>query len=140
MQRPRDLPAASTATGVEWLVDAYGCTPEALGSVAVFEQLFARIVAALELRPVAPPVWHRFSGAGGLTGLLMLSESHLACHTFPERTFAAGKLYCCRARDDWNWTGELERAIGARRVVVRRFTRGADPADVSDDAATTINR
>jgi len=32
----------------------------------------------------------------GVTGLLLLTESHLACDTFPERGFASFNLYCCR--------------------------------------------
>jgi len=31
-----------------------------------------------------------------VTGLLLLTESHLACDTFPERGFASFNLYCCR--------------------------------------------
>ena len=116
--------ASAVATGSEWLVDASGCRPDALRSVAVFEALFARIVADLGLTPVGPAVWHQFPGEGGLTGLLLLSESHLACHTFPERGFAALNLYCCRERPEWPWSRELADAIGAADVVVRRLPRG----------------
>jgi S-adenosylmethionine decarboxylase len=124
-----EAPAGGLATGAEWLVDALGCRPDALRSVAVFEALFARIVGELGLSPVQPAVWHQFPGAGGLTGLLLLSESHLACHTFPERGFAALNLYCCRERPDWNWAGALADALGAAHVNVRRLPRGSAPQD-----------
>jgi S-adenosylmethionine decarboxylase len=120
--------ASAVATGSEWLVDASGCRPDALRSVAAFEALFARIVADLGLTPVGPAVWHQFPGEGGLTGLLLLSESHLACHTFPERGFAALNLYCCRERPEWPWSRELADAIGAADVVVRRLPRGCSQA------------
>jgi S-adenosylmethionine decarboxylase len=55
--------------------------------------------------------------------MLMLSESHLACHTFPERAFAAFNLYCCRPRPEWPWADRLAEMIGAARVVVRRVDR-----------------
>ena len=41
-------------------------------------------------------VWHKFGGEGGVTGLIMLTESHLACHTYPEYQTATFNLYCCR--------------------------------------------
>jgi S-adenosylmethionine decarboxylase len=113
------------ATGTEWLVDASGCRPGPLQSVEVFTGLFDRVVRDLGLHPIQPPVWHSFPG-GGLTGLLLLSESHLACHTFPERGFAALNLYCCRERPEWPWQGELARALGARHVAVRRLSRGSE--------------
>jgi S-adenosylmethionine decarboxylase len=127
MRPAHETAAPAVVTGSEWLVDAAGCRPEALRSIPVFEALFARIVADLALQPVQPPVWHQFPGAGGLTGLLLLSESHLACHTFPERGFAALNLYCCRDRPEWNWTRELGTTLGAEHVTVRRLHRGVEP-------------
>jgi S-adenosylmethionine decarboxylase len=129
-------PAAETsrlnaATGSEWLIDASGCRPDALRSIPVFAALFERVVADLDLRPVRPAVWHQFPGESGLTGLLLLSESHLACHTFPERGFAAINLYCCRERPDWPWARELAGRLGARDVTVRRMVRGTPPGPAS---------
>ncbi len=115
---------AAVQTGTEWLVDAFDCRTDALRSVPVFEALFAQLVGDLRLHPVSPAVWHCFPGSGGLTGLLLLSESHLACHTFPERGFAAVNLYCCRPRDDWPWEERLRAMLGARHVAVRRLARG----------------
>jgi S-adenosylmethionine decarboxylase len=58
--------------------------------------------------------------------LLLLEESHLACHTFPERGFAAFDLYCCRPRDEWPWAQRLADHLGAQRVIVRSLHRGRD--------------
>lgn len=112
-------------TGCEWLVDAHGCDPAALRSLETLQGLFRRAVEELELQPVAPPVWHRFPDAGGITGVVVLSESHLACHTFPERGFAAFNLYCCRPRPAWPWAERLTEALGADDVRVTAQPRGA---------------
>lgn len=111
--------------GSEWLVDAHGCSADALRSQARLEAVFQAIVADLGLHPLAPATWHVFPEPGGLTGLLLLSESHLACHTFPERGFAAFNLYCCRERQEWGWAQRLAELIGATRVDVRLVKRGA---------------
>jgi len=105
-------------------VDAYGCAPASLRSRDVLAGLFDRIVAELSLRPVGQPLWREFPGAGGITGLLLLSESHLACHTFPESGFASFNLYCCRPREEWPWAERLGDTISAGRVVVRSMRRG----------------
>ncbi len=57
-------------------------------------------------------------------GLLLLTESHLACHTFPERGFAAFDLYCCRRSQEWPWAKRLADALGAAEVRVRSVPRG----------------
>ena len=110
--------------GTEWIVDAHGCDPSSLRSCAGLGRLFARIVDELGLRPVSEPVWHVFPGQGGITGVLLLSESHLACHTFPERGFAAFDLYCCRPSQEWPWAERLADALGAADVRVRSVPRG----------------
>ena len=112
------------ASGTEWVVDAQGCDPERLRDRALLQGLFERIVAELELHAAVPALWHSFPGQGGITGLLLLSESHLACHTFPERGFAAFNLYCCRPRREWPWAVRLSEALGAREVDVRVLPRG----------------
>ncbi len=42
------------------------------------------MIAALGLAVVGAPQVHHFGGPGGVTALYLLSESHLACHTYPE--------------------------------------------------------
>ena len=111
-------------SGTEWIVDAHGCRAEALRSVGTLEALFARIIEDLQLRPVSAPIWHQFPGEGGVTGVVLLSESHLSVHTFPESGFAAINLYCCRPRDSWHWEAGLAESLSAQVVRVRTESRG----------------
>jgi S-adenosylmethionine decarboxylase len=106
------------------VVDAHGCDPHALRSRAILDALLRQVVDELGLRTAGDAVWREFPGEGGVTGLLLLTESHLACHTFPERGFAAFNLYCCRPREEWPWPERLRAALGAQQVSVRRLERG----------------
>src|SRR5918911_2895604 len=109
--------------GTEWLVEAAGCDAEALRDVQALREVFARAVAELRLTAVGEAAWHKFPGAGGVTGLLMLTESHLACHTYPEFGVATFNLYCCRERTPWPWDERLREMLGASAVSVRRVRR-----------------
>ena len=110
--------------GIEWMVDAHGCAPERLRSLEALAALFDRIVSEAGLQAVGPAAWKVFPGEGGITGFLLLTESHLACHTFPERGFAAFNLYCCRPRPAWPWEERLREELGASRTVIRTVARG----------------
>lgn len=116
--------ASANPVGCEWMVDAFGCDAEALRSRDTLDTLVAQVLRDLSLTAVAPAVWHQFPEPGGLTGVVVLAESHLTCHTFPERGFAAFNLYCCRPRAPWPWEDELTRRLGAAEVRVVAHTRG----------------
>ncbi|HWK90181.1 MAG TPA: S-adenosylmethionine decarboxylase [Longimicrobium sp.] len=109
--------------GREWLVEAHGCDPVRLADPGALARVFERMIAELELHPVAPARWHRFPGAGGVTGMCMLAESHLACHTFPEFGSLCLNLFCCRARPEWDYRTHLADLLGATDVRVRTIER-----------------
>ena len=106
-------------------MDAHGCDPSSLRSCAALGRLFARIVDELGLHPAGEPVWHVFPAQGGITGVLLLTESHLACHTYPEHGIATFSLCCCRPRPRWEWEEQLRDLLGAEHVTVRCFERGS---------------
>jgi S-adenosylmethionine decarboxylase len=110
--------------GTEWLVDAYGCHAESLRDPAILRALLEKILVRLELRVVGQGTWHKFPGEGGVTGLYLLTESHLSCHTYPEHRIGTFNLYTCRARPEFPWENEMREALGAERVVVRALARG----------------
>jgi len=109
--------------GHEWVVDASGCEPDALRDLALIQRVTSRIVAELQLKPVGTPSWHKFPGEGGVTGLVLLSESHLACHTYPELAAATFNLYCCRERPEWPWEERLREELAAHHVTIRKLER-----------------
>lgn len=110
--------------GTEWLIEAAGCEAEKLREVNTLRAVFAMLIADLELKIIGEEIWHKFGGAGGVTGLVMLTESHLACHTYPEHKIATFNLYCCRSRPTWNWEENLGELLGANQVRVQKIQRG----------------
>jgi S-adenosylmethionine decarboxylase len=115
--------------GTEWLIEASGCRPDALRDEAVLRAVFERVVADLGLKTI-DSIWHKFPGEGGVTGLVALTESHLACHTYPEHRVATYNLYCCRTRPEWDWECKLKDILDADAVSVTKFDRGTSLQDL----------
>jgi S-adenosylmethionine decarboxylase len=114
------------SVGIEWIVDAEGCDPLPLRDPVRVRGLLERVIRELALNVVGAPLVHAFDGEGGVTALYLLSESHLACHTYPERHIATVNLYCCRPRPPFPWSDALRESFAATEVTVRTAVRGAE--------------
>jgi S-adenosylmethionine decarboxylase len=112
--------------GVEWVVEAFDCDQDRLRDPDRLRAACGRLLADLGLHPLGDPLWHQFPFPGGVTGLYLLTESHLACHTYPEHALATFNLYCCRPRPRWPWEDRLGGLLGAKRVLVRSLSRGEE--------------
>ncbi len=111
--------------GQEWLFDASGCDEAKLRDVRALAALFETLVVELDLKVVGTPQWHVFPSPGGVTGLALLSESHLAVHTFPEHRYAALSIYSCRPRAVPDVEALLRRVLGATAITQRTVAREA---------------
>ena len=109
--------------GIEWLVDAHGCAPAKLRDRGAVLEVLDRIVVAMGLHVVSTAV-HVFPGAGGVTALYLLAESHLTIHTFPEAGSATLNAYCCRPHAPAPWRELLGEVLGAREVIASEHPRG----------------
>ena len=113
----------AVARGDEWVVEAFGCDAERLADRATLAALVDRMVNELGLRPVGAGQWHVFPPPGGITGMLLLAESHLTVHTFPEHRSLCLNLFCCTPRPTWPFAQRMAEMLGAERVSVRHLER-----------------
>jgi S-adenosylmethionine decarboxylase len=112
--------------GIEWLIDARGCVPARLCDRVATLALLDRIVAAMNLHVLSTAV-HVFPAPGGVTAIYLLSESHLAIHTFPESGTATINVYCCTPRTAPPWPELLRETLGATDVHASEHRRGMRP-------------
>ena len=116
--------------GLHLTADLAGCdatqplthAPEALRTLCL------GAVAAAGLQAVGE-VFHRFPAPGGVTGVVLLAESHLAVHTWPELGAVTLDVYVCNLHGDNSARAQallaaLESAFGGARAEHHRLRRG----------------
>lgn len=119
---------STEAYGDHYLVDLHGCDASVIGSVEPTQQA---LVSAAERcgSTIIKYFFHQFSPAG-VSGVILIAESHFSVHTWPENSFVAVDIYT---------SGEvmqpdiaitlLQDAFSADRVEIVRVTRGQIKAD-----------
>lgn len=128
--------------GLHLTADLEGCDPRAalMTDVQALRSLCVQAVRDAGLSPVAE-LFHRFDAppgapadaAGGVTGVVLLAESHLAVHTWPERGAVTLDAYVCNLGADNSARAErlvdvlLAAFAPAGRVVRHRLRRGSNP-------------
>ncbi|MEM9123019.1 MAG: adenosylmethionine decarboxylase [Pseudomonadota bacterium] len=68
--------------------------------------------------------FHHFSEGGGVSGVVVLSESHISIHTWPERGYAAVDIFMCGDAEPARAVPVLRAAFRPGRVAVSEQKRG----------------
>lgn len=72
---------------------------------------------------IAPPITEK--DQGGISGFVMIAESHISVHTFPEKGFVSVDVYTCQGDLDENKIGEyFKETFGLGELEVNKITRG----------------
>ena len=105
------------------VAEIYGCRFGVLNDVEKVERIMvnAALEAGAEVREL---VFHKFSPQG-VSGVVVISESHLAIHTWPELGYAAVDVFTCGDTvNPWDACNYLAEKFGADYVDASEFGRG----------------
>lgn len=120
------------------LFDVWGVDPDLLNDLP---RIRAAMLDAADAAgaTVVDDRFHRFP-AQGLSGVIVLSESHISVHTFPEHSYAAFDVFTCGAHvDPEEACRHLLDALHAERWFVRRVLRGMQDGIVEMTAEAADN-
>lgn len=86
------------ALGFHYLIELHGCARAKLMNAPFLEELFQQAVRESGATEVGR-VFHNFSPEG-VSGVILISESHFSIHTWPEHGYAAVDLFTCSTTVD----------------------------------------
>lgn len=113
----------TTVLGEHLLMDCYGsptallCDPDALSHIL-------HQAAAAAGAHVLQSHFHHFGAQQGVTGVLLLQESHISIHTWPERDYAAIDIFMCGTAQVQLASDYLQHALHAQRITQHLQQRG----------------
>ncbi len=114
--------------GHHYIVEASGCDPEIIGSVAKVQQILVKAaeIAGTEVWSIS---FNRFP-PHGVSGVVVISESHISAHTWPEYGYGALDFYTCgNSVDPEKGIEYAVGAFGASSSHITEITRGIEEGD-----------
>ena len=116
--------------GVHMLFDGYDCDPAKLADKAFLTTLLHDLPEALKMHSLLEPTVLEVGelnekDPGGISGFVLIAESHISFHTFPKRGFVTADIYTCQdTLDTETATKYLKEAFGTEDCDISVQDRG----------------
>jgi S-adenosylmethionine decarboxylase len=105
------------------LIEYYGCNKNILENCKLIEKIM-NDAARKSGATIVTNIFHQFSPYG-VSGAVIIKESHLSIHTWPEHKYASVDVYTCGDKvDPWKAAHYLEEKLEARKSESIEIPRG----------------
>ena len=115
-----------TSLGRHFLIEYHGCNPDTLDNVDLVRDIM--VFAANESgATILNTYLHKFSPQG-VSGVIVIAESHIAIHTWPEHGYAAVDIFTCGSNvNPWVAYKIMKDKLGSSESSTKEITRGTLP-------------
>ena len=111
-------------------IDGYGADPKRLSDQDIAEKFLDEYPTKIGMTKVAPPQVYLYRGEvpedWGVSGFVVIAESHISLHTFPERRYINIDIFSCKDFDIDDSINDVKDAFGLPEVKVWTMRRGVE--------------
>ncbi|HWG85105.1 MAG TPA: adenosylmethionine decarboxylase [Deinococcales bacterium] len=115
--------------GPHLMIDGYHASQEKLADVELIRSVLDRLPEEMEMTKIMPPQVFRYgegTDESGVTGVVIIAESHIAIHTFPDRGFLSVDVFSCKDFDVSRAVTNLVAAFDIGRYDTYFINRGKE--------------
>jgi len=124
--------------GSHYIAEFYECNRDKLNDVSAVKRILTG-AAELSGATIIKSVFHEFE-PHGVSGVIVIAESHFAVHTWPEKYYAAVDLFSCGDFDYKAALHHIKEKLYAGRCQVSVIRRGIIPEGKTDPALLKLER
>jgi len=112
------------------IIDGYGGDPEQLADENVVRVILEQYPEQMGMTKITQPTVVRYKGTKpedwGVSGYVMIAESHISLHTFPERNLIWADIFSCKDFDAAPVLEDLKWRFRLREMSVKMLERGLE--------------
>ena len=115
------------------VIDGYGGNVEKMWDQQLVRDFLDQFPAKLAMTPITVPQVLKYSGDkvddAGISGFVIIAESHISIHTFPYRQYVNIDIFSCKSFDDQRALAEAKQLFDLTDVQTWLLDRGLEWAD-----------
>ena len=118
--------------GPHLTLDLYGCDRKKISDVDFVRDVLDKAPALIGMTKIMPPHAFWYDGKpgsfdkGGVSGFVIIAESHISIHTFPEQRYVSFDIFSCKDFDVERAAEIFSRIFEARKVEKNLIMRGRE--------------
>ncbi|HEY3215357.1 MAG TPA: adenosylmethionine decarboxylase [Candidatus Eisenbacteria bacterium] len=128
--------------GPHLMLDGYGCDKAKLEDLNLIYRILEELPDRIGMTRIMPPYVFKYSGLRaedwGISGFVLIAESHISIHTFPEKNFVSVDIFSCKPFDADFASHYLKTAFEMAKVESKVLDRGTEFPKELDGAAQLV--
>ncbi|SMC24946.1 S-adenosylmethionine decarboxylase [Desulfacinum hydrothermale DSM 13146] len=125
--------------GVHLMLDGYGCDPHCLQDINRIYEFLDTYPTEMDMTKIMPPYVFRYEGAvpedWGISGFVLIAESHISIHTFPEKAYLSLDIFSCKPFDTDKAIATVKERFAIQKSEINVLDRGQEfPNNIADSA------
>jgi S-adenosylmethionine decarboxylase len=115
-----------TTYGLHLLMDCYGADPIKLDDLCLLYDTLDSLPDLIGMHKIGPPQMVRFTdpAIAGVSGVIMIVESHISIHTYSNKDFLSVDVYSCKQFDHQKVVSYIKQVYGVKEMDVETVDRG----------------
>jgi len=130
--------------GPHLMLDCYGCPKEKLADMDLIFETLDAFPAKIGMHKIMPPSVFKYTGKvpedWGISGVVLIAESHISIHTFPDKEHAFIDIFSCKNFDTDYACREFIRIFDADRHAETLLNRGVEFPKNIQRATAVVSR
>lgn len=116
--------------GLHLTLDGYGCSQERLANLDLIYEFLEHCPDLIHMTKIMPPYVFKYHGKvpedWGVSGFVLIAESHISIHTFPERGYLSLDIFSCKEFDHQQAVAYVTELFGITRHERNLLDRGLE--------------
>ena len=114
--------------GQHLMLDGYGCDRDKLVDLNGIYDFLSRYPDEIQMTKIMPPYVFKYSGKvpedWGISGFVLIAESHISIHTFPDKLYLSLDIFSCKAFDANLAIRHIKDIFSIEKMEIKLLNRG----------------